>query len=163
MTAYANETFGRMDLRFFAGRDVYETDPTVPHMTLDQDGQLGIGTTTPGYKLEVSGDIYASGNVTAYSDRRAKSNIEKIQNPLDKIDKISGYTYTMKVKDKDDPEKEKRFTGLIAQEVLEILPEAVMGSEENHYSLAYGNMAGLLVEAIKELSSELKTLKQKIC
>lgn len=69
----------------------------------------------------------------------------------------------MKVKDKDDPEKEKRFTGLIAQEVLEILPEAVMGSEENHYSLAYGNMAGLLVEAIKELSSELKTLKQKIC
>lgn len=127
------------------------------------NSRVGIGTTNPGYKLEVSGAIYASGNVTAYSDRRAKSNIEKIQNPLDKIDKISGYTYTMKVKDKDDdPEKEKRFTGLIAQEVLEILPEAVMGSEDNHYSLAYGNMVGLLVEAIKELSSELKTLKQKI-
>jgi hypothetical protein len=41
-------------------------------------------------------------------------------NPLEKIDKISGYTYTMKVKDKDDePEKDERFTGLIAQEVLE--------------------------------------------
>ena len=131
----------------------------VERMRINASGNVGIGTTSPSYKLEVSGDIYASGNVTAYSDRRAKSNIEKIQNPLDKIDKISGYTYTMKV---DVPEKEKRFTGLIAQEVLEILPEAVMGSEENHYSLAYGNMAGLLVEAIKELSSELKTLKQKI-
>ena len=54
MTAYANETFGRMDLRFFAGRDVYETDPTVPHMTLDQDGQLGIGTTDPSVTLSIS-------------------------------------------------------------------------------------------------------------
>ena len=94
----------------------------VERMRINPSGNVGIGTTSPSYKLEVSGDIYASGNVTAYSDRRAKSNIKKIQNPLDKIDKISGYTYTMKVKDKDDPEKEKRFTGLIAQEVLEILP-----------------------------------------
>ena len=69
----------------------------------------------------------------------------------------------MKVKDKDgEPEKEERFTGLIAQEVLEILPEAVMGSEENHYSLAYGNMAGLFVEAIKELTRKNELLETQL-
>jgi hypothetical protein len=129
----------------------------------DSGGNVGIGTASPGVKLDVSGSIRATGNVTAYSDRRAKSNIEKIQNPLEKIDKISGYTYTMKVKDKDgEPEKEERFTGLIAQEVLEILPEAVMGSEENHYSLAYGNMAGIFVEAIKELTRKNELLETQL-
>ncbi len=129
----------------------------------DTGGRVGINDSTPSYTLDVNGTIRATGNVIAYSDRRAKSNIEKIQNPLEKIDKISGYTYTMKVKDKDgEPEKEERFTGLIAQEVLEILPEAVMGSEENHYSLAYGNMAGLFVEAIKELTRKNELLETQL-
>ena len=47
----------------------------------------------------------------------------------------------------------------MAQEVLEVLPEVVSGSEETTYSLAYGNMVGLLVEAIKELKSEINQLK----
>ena len=129
----------------------------------DTGGNVGINDSTPSYTLDVNGTIRATGNVIAYSDRRAKSNIEKIQNSLDKIDKISGYTYTMKVKDKDgEPEKEERFTGLIAQEVLEILPEAVMGSEENHYSLAYGNMAGIFVEAIKELTRKNELLETQL-
>jgi hypothetical protein len=125
-------------------------------MTFLSDGKIGIGETSPSYKLHVAGDIYATGNITAYSDRRAKSNIEKIENPLEKINKISGYTYTMKTEDNSD----KRYTGLIAQEVLEILPEAVMGSEESQYSLAYGNMVGILVEAIKELKMEIDELKR---
>ena len=123
----------------------------------DTGGNVGIGTSGPGYKLDVNGDIRATGNVIAFSDRRAKSNIEKIENSLEKIRKINGYTYTMRVKDKD-----QRFTGLIAQEVLEILPEAVMGSEENHYSLAYGNMAGLFVEAIKELTRKNELLETQL-
>jgi hypothetical protein len=50
---------------------------------------------------------------------------------------------------------DKRSTGLIAQEVKEVLPEAVHGSEETHYSLAYGNVIGLIVEAIKELKEKI--------
>jgi len=46
----------------------------------------------------------------------------------------------------------KHRTGLVAQEVLEVLPEAVVGNEQNGYSLAYGDTIGLLVEAIKELN-----------
>ena len=131
---------------------------------VDSNGYIGLADSSPSYRLDVNGDIRATGNVIAYSDRRAKSNIEKIQNSLEKIDKISGYTYTMMVKDKDDEleKEERRFTGLIAQEVLEILPEAVMGSEENHYSLAYGNMAGLFVEAIKELTCKNELLETQL-
>jgi hypothetical protein len=53
----------------------------------------------------------------------------------------------------------KRRTGLVAQEVLEVLPEAVVGSEENGYGLAYGDTIGLLVEAIKELNKRIVILE----
>jgi hypothetical protein len=91
--------------------------------------------------------------VTATSDIRLKSNIEKIENSLEKIDKLNGYTFTM---------NDKQMTGLVAQEVLDVLPEAVVGSEDEHYSLAYGNMVGLLVEGIKELKKEVAELKEQL-
>jgi hypothetical protein len=91
--------------------------------------------------------------VTATSDIRLKSNVEKIENSLEKIDKLNGYTFTM---------NDKQMTGLVAQEVLDVLPEAVVGSEDEHYSLAYGNMVGLLVEGIKELKKEVAELKEQL-
>ena len=115
-------------------------------MRILSNGNVGIGDTNPGYKLHVVGDIYSTGNITAYSDKRAKENIEKIENALDKVCTLGGYTYTM---------KGQKYTGLIAQEVLEVLPEAVTGSEETNYALAYGNMMGLIVEAIKELKEKI--------
>ena len=58
--------------------------------------------------------------------------------------------------------KDKRYTGLIAQEVLKVLPEAVTGSEETNYALAYGNMVGLLVEALKEMNTKFQAEKAKV-
>ena len=113
-------------------------------------GNVGIDERNPTEKLHVDGNILASGNVTAYSDKRIKSDILKIENALDKIEKLNGYTYTV---------KDERYTGLIAQEVLPVLPEAVTGSEETQYGLAYGNMMGLVVEAIKELREEIKNVR----
>jgi hypothetical protein len=107
---------------------------------------VGIGKTNPAYKLDVNGDMYATGNIIAYSDKRAKSDIQKIENALDKIEQLNGYTFTM---------NDKRYTGVIAQEVLPVLPEAVTGSEETNYAVAYGNMMGLIIEAIKELKQKL--------
>jgi hypothetical protein len=111
-----------------------------------ETGRVGIGKTDPAYKLDVTGDIYATGNITGYSDKRAKSDIQKIENALDKIEQLNGYTFTM---------NDKRYTGVIAQEVLPVLPEAVTGSEETHYAVAYGNMMGLIIEAIKELKEKI--------
>ena len=103
-----------------------------------------------------NGSVYASGNVTAYSDRRKKKNIKIIENPLEKIQKLNGVTY-----DRIEEDDNTRYTGLIAQDVLEVLPEAVTGDNETGYALAYGNMAGILVEAVKKLTNELEEERAK--
>src|SRR6056300_352923 len=107
-----------------------------------------------GNNCQVYGSILANGNVTAYSDIRHKEDLNKIDNPLEKIDKLNGYTYTSK---RDG----KRYTGLVAQEVLEVLPEAIEEKEDG-YALAYGNMAGLFVEAMKDMTKQLQTEKAKV-
>jgi len=124
----------------------FATVTNTPTMAFTTAGNVGIGVTDPGSKLVVNGDIYATGDVTASSDRRLKTDIKRIENALDKVCAIGGYTYVM---------NDKPSTGLIAQEVLEVLPEVVHGSEETSYSLAYGNVIGLLVEAIKELKEKI--------
>jgi hypothetical protein len=116
-------------------------------------GNVGVGLNNPSHKFHVDGNIYATGNVTAYSDNRTKTNLRVIKESLEKLQRINGYTY-----DKDGV----KYTGLVAQEVLRILPEAVVGSEEDGYGLAYGNMVGILVEAIKELSEKVKNLEEKL-
>jgi len=121
-------------------------------------GNVGIGTDTPSAKLHVNGNIKATGNVTAYSDERLKDNVEVIPNALDKINQIAGYTYTRN----DLEDKEKRYSGVIAQEVLKVLPEVIEGSEGENYSVAYGNMIGLLIEGIKEQDKKITDLQSQI-
>lgn len=100
-----------------------------------------------------TGSILANQNVTAFSDRRLKTDITKITFALDKVAKLNGYTYTR-------IDSGAKHTGLIAQEVLEVLPEAVETNGE-HLALAYGNMMGLMVEAIKELKARVEFLEDK--
>ena len=110
-------------------------------------------------------NIWTSGNVTAYSDIRVKKNIERIPNALDKVCQLNGYTFErtdVKFDNEGEPTVPVKQTGVIAQEVLEVLPEAVTGDEENHYSVAYGNMVGLLIESIKELKAEVDDLKAQL-
>jgi len=121
-------------------------------------GFVGINETSPSERLHVDGNILATGNITANSDKRLKEDIQHIKNPLDIIKQLNGYTYTRN--DLDD--KTRRHTGVIAQEVLKVLPEAVHGSEEDKYSVAYGNMVGVLIEAIKEQQSQIEELKKLI-
>jgi hypothetical protein len=121
-------------------------------------GNVGIGVTSPSYKLDVSGTIRATGDVIAYSDARVKDNVVTIENALDKVTKLRGVSYT-----RNDVEDETTKIGVIAQEVLEVLPEVVQQDDEGKYSVAYGNMVGLLIESIKELKAEVDELKSKPC
>ena len=91
------------------------------------------------------------------SDRRLKDNIEPIESALAKVQTLTGCTFDMKL---DDGTPERR-TGLIAQDVQKVLPEAVMedDSEDKYLSVMYGSIMGLAVEAIKELSSQVEELK----
>jgi hypothetical protein len=131
-------------------------------------GNVGIDLHRSGYthaaiyhdgsaNIRVTGDFIAAGNVTAYSDIRKKTNIEVIPNAVDKVKQIRGVTY-----DRIDLEFNSRQAGVIAQEVLEVLPEAVIGSEETEYAVAYGNMVGLLIEAIKEQQGHIEALQKRI-
>jgi hypothetical protein len=97
------------------------------------------------------GTITAGGNVAAYSDRRLKDDIEKIDDALAKVTSLNGVTFST---------AGERRTGVIAQDVLDVLPEAVRLEENGYYSVAYGNMVGLLIEAIKELKAEVAELRQ---
>lgn len=109
--------------------------------------------------LEISGNIDVNGRmvvrkgITNYSDRRLKSDIEQIDNALERIDKLNGVKYTM---------YGDRHVGLIAQDVLEVLPEAVQLHSNGYYSLEYGNMVGLLVEGIKQLTKQNQDLYSRI-
>lgn len=96
----------------------------------------------------------ASGNVTAYSDITLKDNITNIDNALDKVNSIRGVTY-----DRIDQDN-VRHAGVIAQEVEKVLPEVVQTNDNGIKSVAYGNMVGLLIEAIKELKAEIEELKK---
>jgi hypothetical protein len=119
-------------------------------------GNLGIGTVSPGYTLDVTGTIRASLDIIAYSDIRVKKDIEKIDNALEKISQISGYTFNRKDGDS------KRQAGVIAQEVKKVLPEVVHEDENGMYSVAYGNLIALLVEAIKEEKCARESLEMRI-
>ena len=103
-----------------------------------------------------SGTAVFNGNVTAYSDIRVKKNITVIENALAKVKELRGVTF-----DRTDDVNLPRQTGVIAQEVIKVLPEAVLGDEESHYSVAYGNLVGLLIEAIKELNDKIESLQNK--
>lgn len=111
------------------------------------------------FQMDSSGNFTANGNVTAYSDRRLKDNIEQIPDALDKVGKMRGVTFTRN--DQDD--MECRYAGVIAQEVEAVFPEVVHYDEENDVkTVAYGNMVGLLIEAIKELKAEVDDLKLQL-
>ena len=127
-------------------------------MRIDESGNVGINTSNISYRLHVIGDIFASSDIIAYSDSNVKTDLERITNAVEKLEKINGYTYRRK----DLPEDSKRYAGLIAQEVQGILPEVVHKDEEGKLSIAYGNMASILVEAIKELKSDVEKIKKHL-
>ena len=112
---------------------------------------------TTGTSLNVAGAIVAGGNVTAYSDIKFKEDIKVIPDAVEKVKAMRGVTYTRN----DLEDREVRHTGVIAQEVEQVLPEAVREGI-NGKTVAYGNMVGLLIEAIKEQQKQIDELKAKL-
>ena len=114
-------------------------------------------------EIDGSGNMIMAGNITAYgsvSDIKLKENIEVIDNAVDKVKQLKGVTYTLK----SDGQK---LTGLIAQDLEKVLPEAVyettdVDDDDKHLAIRYGNTVGLLVEAIKEQQEQIETLTAKV-
>ena len=119
--------------------------------TIDSPSEVGLGNLSSSGNA-LAGSFTATGNITAYSDLRLKTEIETIDSALEKVSDIRGVNFTM---------NGERSTGVIAQELELVLPEAVRDNEDGMKSVAYGNITGLLIEAIKELSVKVEELENK--
>lgn len=165
---------------------------SVPHVAYElrsSQGSLGFGVTTNGTVnfwngsgngtngngksafMHVGGNqtvtfeqsLHCNGNVTAYSDMKLKKDLEVIPDAIEKIMAINGYTYTR-------IDSGERQTGVVAQEVQNVLPEAVSVSkarpdskdQSDTLSVAYGNMVGLLIEGIKEQKKTIDSLEERL-
>ena len=166
-------------------------------VSIAYSGNVGINNTSPSYQLDVSGSarintgalgvnvapnatngrIDASNDIVAYSsDKRLKTNIQSIENPLNKIEKLSGFTYNWnnKAKELANYNTEESLVGVFAQDVQEVLPEAVKlapfdndGNDksisgENYLTVQYEKIVPLLIEAIKEQQKQINNLQQQI-
>lgn len=107
--------------------------------------------------VSVTGTLSATGDITAFSDEKLKENIKVIPNAIEKVSQIRGVTYTRN----DLEDKEKVYSGVIAQDVEKVLPEVVR-TEDDTKTVAYGNMVGLLIEAVKEQQEQINELKKQI-
>jgi hypothetical protein len=129
------------------GEMLFHTN-SLERVRIGLDGKVGIGQSATTDLLEVNGDVRAV-DFNATSDERLKSNIRQIENALDKVCQMNGMHYVL---------DGKESSGVIAQNIQTVAPEAVSDSGE-HLTVAYNQLIGYLIEAVKELKTEVEELK----
>jgi hypothetical protein len=145
---------GNSENYYDANIHVWRSGSYSERMRLTNTSNLLIGTSSDnGERLYVSGNIRATGTITANSDITLKKNLLRIENALEKIEQINGYTYELKADDS------KRHGGVIAQEIDKVFPEIVNTGNDGLMGVEYGNISALLIEAIKEQQTQIKELK----
>ena len=117
------------------------------------------------YNFYGTGEFNNPGNINTNdvyirSDERLKRNLVKIDSALDKIDQLNGYSYEKKLT-LDSVEYDRKEVGLIAQQLREVLPEAVSEKEDSTLTISPSAVNALLVEAVKELTARVKALEAK--
>jgi hypothetical protein len=157
-----------------AGSITLSTPQNIATGSSVQFGSFGVGTAASG----TTGEIRATNNITAFfSDKRLKDIVGPIDNALYKVSKISGVYYKQnKLAESFGYNNYEQQVGVIAQEIQEVLPEAVKfapfdremkdGNEvsksgEEYLTVQYEKLVPLLIEAIKELRLEIDALKAK--
>jgi hypothetical protein len=123
-------------------------------------GRFGVGTTNPAVAVDVVGEGYFTGRVSAFdfltlSDRRFKTNVHAIEKPIQILSSIQGVRFTWRDLSSED-------IGFLAQDLQKVVPEAVVGKEEStaKMSVAYHKIIPILVESIKELQARVLKLEE---
>jgi hypothetical protein len=136
----------------FKGQDGGATI-TALQLDMSEGGNAQFLGNISGSQIEASGDVIAFGS----SDKRLKDNIQPIENPLEKMDKIGGYTF-------DWNDKQEAYqghdVGVIAQEIEEVLPEVVMTRGTGYKAVKYEKIVPLLIESIKELQKKVEDIEK---
>jgi hypothetical protein len=148
---YMLNVFGNMGVFSINGKTM---------MTLKVDEGLQRNALNENVLMTVNGDIYADGDIDCvklneYSDSNIKTDLKIIDNALEKVNAITGYTFTNTL-------TSDRQAGLIAQEVQQVLPEVVSKNKDGIHSIAYGNVMGLLVESIKDLTKKMENIERRL-
>ena len=146
-TYSANQSLNTNNSPTFAGLNISGGGTT--RGVLNDASYIGFKKTDGnfGSYMDNSGNWTAIGNVTAYSDKRLKENVKTIPNALETVKKLRGVSFNRK-------DFTGKGIGVIAQEIEQVLPEVVVDGE--YKSVSYGNIVGLLIEAIKELEKKQK-------
>ena len=145
-------TGGAARIRFASFGALHNTDGTVDTVIHALDS-----TDANNYfwRFTNGGAFISPGDVTAFSDITLKKDVETISDALDKVSALRGVGFTR-------IDTEAKSIGVIAQEVEKIIPEVVHTDASGIKSVAYGNLVGLLIEAVKELKSEVESLKKEL-
>jgi len=136
-------------------------------LNITPTGSVGIGTSAPGYKLDVQGgDINASGSVRSAtvaltSDKRWKKDIHPLENSIQKLKQINGVSYLW---DRENfPEKlfnDQKQIGVIAQDVQKVYPELILKDTQGFLSVNYPALIAPLIEAFKEQQKQIEINQQ---
>lgn len=156
----------------------YRSGGTTGVIFLNSAGSRYLYNDGTDYQMPIGG-LIVGGDITAFaSDERLKKDIVEIQNPLDKLSQIRGVHYRHNDFALEQGLPDEAFVGVIAQEIEKVLPEVVTlapfdyegvdssgkkisKSGENYKTVKYEKIVPLLIEAIKELSAQVKELKNK--
>jgi hypothetical protein len=122
------------------------------YLYADSSNNIGLLNSGGSWSLRCdnSGNVTATGDITAFSDARVKDNVKTIENALEKVLALRGVSYT-----RNDSEDKKTKIGVIAQETLPVVPEVVNQDTDGMYNVAYGNFGGLFIEAFKEQQNKI--------
>ena len=148
------DTYGRIT-------SVTNTSVALSSSTDQQLNSLGVGTSASG----TAGEIRATGDITSgYSDDKLKNRLGNIENALDKVSQLAGFYYKPNELAKTLGYNDNVQVGVSAQQVQQVLPEVVVPApvDSNFLTVQYERMIPLLIEAIKELKSEVDEIKKKI-
>ncbi len=136
----------------FQGRDAGNTVRTLMQLVDGVDVRL---YHTGAEKLRTTSEgVTVYGDLNSTSDRRLKRDVETLKDAFSKIASLRGVSFTR--------EGGGTSIGVIAQEVAEVVPEVVREGEDGYLTVAYGNLVGLLIEAVKDLGNEIAVLKSEI-
>ena len=135
---------------------------TIHNTTSDADVVItgndgGSAITALTIDMSAAGAATFNNDVTAFSDRRLKTDIEPITNALPKVMQMQGVYYK-----RNDVEDAREQVGVIAQDMEEIVPEVVLTADDDMQtkSVDYGKLCAVLIESIKELKAEIDELKK---
>ena len=161
---YMFEASGYSGLATIDNAGSYTSNP----MNFDSTGKVGVGTSTPGYTLDVNGTVHYT-TLTASSDRRFKKNITPISNALAALGEIKAIRFEWNefVNDRRSGyELNKPTFGVIAQDVEKVFPELVTQWKlsddcQDALSVNYEKLIPVLIAAIQELAAKIEKLQTK--